>query len=42
MTARAEWIKLWSVRSTWWCLASGLLLMGGCAFLVGNDFVCPW
>jgi ABC-2 type transport system permease protein len=23
----AEWIKVWSVRSTWWCLASGALLM---------------
>jgi ABC-2 type transport system permease protein len=23
----AEWIKAWSVRSTWWCLATGGLLM---------------
>ncbi|MEJ3750733.1 ABC transporter permease [Actinomycetes bacterium KLBMP 9797] len=39
MTARAEWIKLWSVRSTWWCLVSGLLLMAACAWTLGNDFV---
>jgi ABC-2 type transport system permease protein len=38
MTARAEWIKLWSVRSTWWCLASSLVLMAGCALILGNDF----
>jgi ABC-2 type transport system permease protein len=39
MTARAEWIRLWSVRSTWWCLASGILLMAACAWTLGNDFV---
>lgn len=38
MIAAAEWVKVWTVRSTWWCLASGLLLMGGTAFLLGNDF----
>jgi ABC-2 type transport system permease protein len=38
MTAAAEWVKLWTVRSTWWCLASSLVLMGGTAFLLGNDF----
>ncbi|MCW6009188.1 ABC transporter permease [Micromonospora sp. CPCC 205371] len=37
--ARAEWIKLWSVRSTWWCLASSVLLMVACAWTLGNDFV---
>ncbi|GAA4435457.1 hypothetical protein [Phytohabitans houttuyneae] len=37
-TAGAEWVKLWTVRSTWWCLASSLLLMGCTAFLLGNDF----
>ncbi|PZG08414.1 ABC transporter permease, partial [Nonomuraea aridisoli] len=25
--AAAEWVKLWSVRSTWWCLGGALLLM---------------
>ncbi|MGW2222038.1 hypothetical protein ACWCSD_44225, partial [Nonomuraea sp. NPDC001684] len=25
--ARAEWDKLWSVRSTWWCLAGAAALM---------------
>jgi ABC-2 type transport system permease protein len=38
MTAAAEWVKLWTVRSTWWCLASSLVLMGSCAFLLANDF----
>jgi ABC-2 type transport system permease protein len=38
-SAQAEWIKLWSVRSTWWCLASGILLMAACAWTLGNDFV---
>ncbi|TDD34439.1 ABC transporter permease [Nonomuraea terrae] len=23
----AEWVKLWSVRSTWWCLGGALVLM---------------
>ncbi|MBK1789243.1 ABC transporter permease [Prauserella cavernicola] len=26
---RAEWTKLWSVRSTWWCLGSAAALMLG-------------
>ncbi|RAY14028.1 ABC transporter permease [Actinomadura craniellae] len=25
--AAAEWTKLWSVRSTWWCLLAGAVLM---------------
>ena len=34
----AEWVRLWSVRSTWWCLLAGaaiMVLMGGA---VGADF----
>ncbi|MEZ7154960.1 ABC transporter permease [Streptomyces sp. MAD19A] len=31
----AEWIKLWSVRSTWWCLLGGLLLTGLTAPIIG-------
>jgi ABC-2 type transport system permease protein len=38
MIAAAEWVKLWTVRSTWWCLASSVVLMGCCAYLLGNDF----
>lgn len=38
-SVRSEWIKLWSVRSTWWCLASGVLLMAVCAWTLGTDFV---
>ncbi|GLH97277.1 ABC transporter permease [Phytohabitans aurantiacus] len=38
-SARSEWIKLWSVRSTWWCLASSVLLMAACAWTLGKDFV---
>lgn len=38
MTAAAEWTKLWTVRATWWCLASAVVLMGCTAFLLGNDF----
>jgi len=38
MIAAAEWVKLWTVRATWWCLASSLALMGSTAFLLGNDF----
>ncbi|KZB86840.1 ABC transporter permease [Amycolatopsis regifaucium] len=26
-TISSEWTKFWSVRSTWWCLISGLVLM---------------
>ncbi|PXY17589.1 ABC transporter permease subunit [Prauserella endophytica] len=29
----AEWTKLWSVRSTWWCLGSAVVLMAGQAGL---------
>lgn len=31
----AEWGKVWSVRSTWWCLAGGLALMVLSAVAVG-------
>ena len=34
----AEWSRLWSVRSTWWCLLAGavlMVLMGGAA---GADY----
>ncbi|MFC7646920.1 hypothetical protein ACFQX6_45060 [Streptosporangium lutulentum] len=24
----SEWTKLWSLRSTWWCLVSGAALLG--------------
>ncbi|MYV98132.1 hypothetical protein [Streptomyces sp. SID3343] len=34
----SEWIKLWSVRSTWWALASALVLMSGCSAVMGIDF----
>lgn len=27
-TVASEWSKLWSVRSTWWCLAATTVLMG--------------
>jgi hypothetical protein len=26
-TIASEWTKLWSVRSTWWCLAGAATLM---------------
>lgn len=32
-----EWIKLISVRGTWWCLASGLGLMAGASWILGID-----
>lgn len=35
----AEWGKTWSVRSTWCCLAAGLLLMVVSATSLANDFV---
>jgi ABC-type transport system involved in multi-copper enzyme maturation permease subunit len=35
----AEWIKLWSVRSTWWCLLASLVLTGIASFSMGTDFV---
>ncbi|TMR91633.1 ABC transporter permease [Nonomuraea basaltis] len=34
--AGAEWAKLWSVRSTWWCLASATALMVLSAVTVGG------
>jgi ABC-2 type transport system permease protein len=34
----SEWIKLWSVRSTWWALTSALFLMSGCSAIMGMDF----
>lgn len=33
---RSEWIKLWSVRSTWWCLAIVLVIMVGLSLLVSS------
>jgi ABC-2 type transport system permease protein len=33
----AEWTKLWSVRSTWWCLGTALLLQALYAVLLGID-----
>ncbi|WP_433375159.1 ABC transporter permease [Streptosporangium sp. CA-115845] len=32
----AEWAKLWSVRSTWWCLAGAVLLMVLSALMLGG------
>jgi ABC-2 type transport system permease protein len=34
----AEWTKLWSVRSTWWCLGSALVLTAIWAGIVGFDY----
>ncbi|WP_436777876.1 hypothetical protein [Yinghuangia sp. YIM S09857] len=34
----SEWIKLWTVRSTWWALSAAVLLMAGCAAIMGGDF----
>ncbi|MYS81631.1 hypothetical protein [Embleya scabrispora] len=34
----SEWIKLWSMRSTWWSLASAVVLMVACAAAVGASF----
>lgn len=31
-----EWTKLWSVRSTWWCLAGGVALLVLCTLTVGG------
>ena len=33
----AEWTKLWSVRSTWWCLGTAILLQALYATLLGTD-----
>ncbi|MFI1993026.1 hypothetical protein [Actinoplanes sp. NPDC020271] len=35
----AEWGKLWSLRSPWFCVAAALLLTAGTAFTLANDFV---
>ncbi|NDU78027.1 ABC transporter permease [Actinomadura sp. DSM 109109] len=35
----AEWTKLWSVRSTWWGLASAVALMAGMAFTLATSTV---
>ncbi|WP_380280551.1 ABC transporter [Kitasatospora purpeofusca] len=32
----AEWSKLWSVRSTWWCLIGGVALMALTAPIIGS------
>lgn len=37
----AEWTKLWSVRSTWWSLAGGLVLMLLLALSLGIDASYP-
>ncbi|GAA3160422.1 ABC transporter permease subunit [Planomonospora alba] len=34
--AGAEWTKLWSVRSTWWCLAGAVVLTALSALTVGG------
>ncbi|MFJ8742845.1 hypothetical protein ACIRL2_26070 [Embleya sp. NPDC127516] len=34
----SEWIKLWSVRSTWWSVAASVFLMTVCAGIIGMDF----
>ncbi|QYC41216.1 ABC-2 family transporter protein [Nonomuraea coxensis DSM 45129] len=34
--AGAEWAKLWSVRSTWWCLAAAFVLMVLAAVTLGG------
>lgn len=35
----AEWTKLWSVRSTYWCLAASVLLTGGVSVLAAMKVV---
>ncbi|MGP4113328.1 hypothetical protein ACTWP5_20745 [Streptomyces sp. 4N509B] len=37
-TLGSEWTKFWSVRSTWWALLSALVLLAGCAGVLGMDF----
>ncbi|MGW0662555.1 ABC transporter permease [Streptodolium elevatio] len=34
----SEWIKLWTVRSTWWALSAAVVLMTGVAAIMGGDF----
>ena len=36
-TCRAEWLRLWTVKATWWFLAAGALIMIGIATLAGID-----
>ncbi|MFE0024515.1 ABC transporter permease subunit [Amycolatopsis sp. NPDC059021] len=31
----SEWTKLWSVRATWWCLSSGVVLILGFSVILG-------
>ncbi|WP_436790638.1 hypothetical protein [Yinghuangia sp. YIM S10712] len=37
-TLASEWIKLWTVRSTWWSLGAAVVLMGACTAIMGADF----
>ncbi|WP_436531665.1 hypothetical protein [Actinoplanes sp. HUAS TT8] len=34
----AEWGKLWSLRSPWFCVAAAVLLTAGLSFTLANDF----
>lgn len=34
-TVASEWTKLWTVRSTWWCLAGATALAIGCSLILG-------
>lgn len=36
-TARAEWSRLWTVRTTWWCLLATTVAVIGLASLLGMD-----
>jgi ABC-2 type transport system permease protein len=36
--ARMEWIKFWSVRSTWWLLASAFVVMAAAGLAVGIGY----
>ena len=36
-TCRAEWLRLWTVKATWWFLLAGALIMIGIATLAGFD-----
>jgi ABC-2 type transport system permease protein len=35
--ARAEWARLWTVRTTWWCLLATAVAVVGMAVLLGLD-----
>ena len=37
--ARAEWTRLWTVRTTWWCLLATAVAVIGMATLLGLDVV---